>query len=379
MSEHSNGNNVYKPKLTGFLIAAVALLVLVVVLLVSTILILTLGPKSGDNTQNDSTESDVLQNNGTQDPSTTTAAPDSTDDPDTTDTPDNPDNPDVPIIPDNPDDPDVPSVPVDPNRVPTKVSPDEITLTLPQSEINEGSLLLLDDDHPYQKDPTTLISRGDMSKLSADKLLENYGFVRVTASSGNYSIKDANIFLNADAYYYFNEMMKDYVKEKGHTDVQIRNAYYYTSADDNESVEHATGYYIDLQIFRSNGSYPLNYETMKNDYYNWFVDNCWKYGFVHVRDIAGKYSSFRFVGAAHAAVMNKFGLDHSQYLSAITVYSYAQPLKVTDGFGWEWWIYYVKSAGELTSFTTLGNEDSYHVSGNNTDGYIIAINTSCFA
>lgn len=369
MSAHSNGNNVYKPKLTGFLIAAIALVLLVIALLVSTILILSMSARNaGQTTPPDATTPPVVSGD-------TTTPTVTDDDPAQTTTTVSEDGPDEPITPDND-----PPQPIDPNRTPTKVTPDEITLSLPASGVNEGSLLLLDETHPYTKDPALLISRTDMAKLSAEKLLEIYGFERIAGNTGNYSIKNANLFINSEALYYFNEMLEDYVKESGNTDVQIRNAYY-CSGDPNdiESVEHSTGYYLDLQIYRSNGTYPLNYETLKADYYDWFVKNCWKYGYLHVRDIDNKYSSFRFVGAAHAAAMNKYSFNMTQYLSAISVYSYDTRMKVTDGFGWEWWVYYVRSVGGETSVRALGNENSYRISGNNTDGYVIAINSSCFS
>ncbi len=368
MSAYSNGNNVYKPKLTGFLIAAIALVLLVIALLVSTILILSMSARNAtQTTPPDATTPPIVSGDTTT--STVTG-----DDPTQTTTTVSEDGPDEPITPDDP------PVPIDPNRTPTKVTPDEITLSLPASGVNEGSLLLLDETHPYAKDPALLISRTDMAKLSAEKLLETYGFERIPGNTGNYSIKNANLFVNSEALYYFNEMLEDYANESGNTDVQIRNAYY-CSGDPNdiESVEHSTGYYLDLQIYRSNGTYPLNYETLKADYYDWFVKNCWKYGYLHVRDIDNKYSSFRFVGAAHAAAMNKYSFNMTQYLSAISVYSYNTRMKVTDGFGWEWWVYYVRSVGGETSVRALGNENSYRISGNNTDGYVIAINSSCFS
>lgn len=368
MSKHQNDSNVYKPKLTGFLIAAIALVLLVVILLASTIMILSLG--SGADKPAESTKQE--QTSKTE--ASTTTPPETTDEPDPAETtaPD----PAETTAPDEPIDP--PAVPVDPSRVPTKVSPDETKVIVPSQNSGEGSLILLDDEHTYLKDPALLISRAEMSAMSAEKVREEYGFERVTAASGNYTLARSNLFLNSDTLYYFEEMLKDYAEESGNKDVQIRNCYYYSGADDIESVEHATGYYVDLQIYRSQGTYPLNYETFKQDYYSWFVDNCWKYGFLHVRDTAS-YSSFRFVGAAHSAAMNKFSLDLGQYLEAVETYSYENYLKVTDGFGWEWWVYYVETAGDLTEIPVIGNEDSYHISGTNDDGFVVAINSSCFS
>lgn len=371
MPDRSNGNNVYKPKMTGFLIAAIALVLLVAALLTSTILILSFGSQKNDQTDAPKTEATTPG----ADPAATTPA--ATDDPAQT-TPDTPDNPDTP---DTPNTPDTPTVPTNPNRIPTKVSPDEVTVSFPESAVYEGSLLLIDEEHTYRKDADLLISRSAMGKLSAAALKDTYNFSRITGASGNYSLAGSNFFINSDALYYFDEMLADYVSESGNKDVQIRNAYYCTGdQSDIESVEHSTGYFLDLQIYRSNGTYPLNFESLKADYYNWFIKNCWKYGFIHVRNIENKYSTFRFVGPAHAAAMNKYSFNLTQYLSALSVYNAENPMKVTDGFGWEWWVFYVPVSGsEFTAIDLIGNKDSYRVSGSNTDGFIAAINTSCFS
>lgn len=367
MSKRSNESNVYKPKMTGFLMGAVALALLVVILLAATVMILS--NSASENEPNDPPAQ------------TTTATPD--DKPAATTPPVSTDDPAVTTPPVSTDDPQVPQGPVtptNPNRVPTKVEATEATVPVLKDAIHEGSLLLFDDTHTYQKDPALLLSRTDMGKLSADKLLSTYGFELIRGNTGNYTVAGSNRFLNAEALYYFNEMMADYAKESSNTDVQVRNAYYYSSdAGDAETMEHSTGYYIDLQIYRANGTYPFNYEPLKSEYYDWFVDNCWKYGFIHVRD-TGSYSTFRFIGSAHAAYMNKNGLNLTQYLAAVTVFSYeGDRLKVTDGFGWEWWVYYVKSTADTTSIPVLGDENSYRISGNNTDGYVVAINTACFS
>lgn len=362
MSAHSNDNNVYKPKSTGFLIASFLLVLLIIAVLVSAVLLATSNTNDKEQTTA-STKTDkpaVSTGEGTVAGSETSSPTGTDDTPETS----------VPATTDAPDTPNTPS------RTPTKVSPTESTVEAASDAMHEGSLLLLNDKYTYQKDPALLISRSDMGSLTAERRLERYNFELVTGATGNYTVAGSNRFLDKDALYYFNEMTADYVKESGNKDVQVRNAYYY-SGTDKESIEHATGYYLDLQIFRSTGTYPLNYETFKREYYDWFVDNCWKYGYVHVRD-TGSYSTFRFVGAAHAAYMNKKGLDLEGYLAEVTQYTRNSYLQVTDGFGWEWWIYYVKALGETTEIPVIGNEVSYDISGDNLNGYIVAVNTSCF-
>lgn len=360
MSERSN-NNVYKPKITGFLVAAIALVLLVVALLASTVLILT----SRQNSEQTTVPSGTAQPPRTSNTSAqTTPPPETTPDPNRTELPD--------VTGD-------PVVPANPTRVPTKVAPTESTLTLSSDSLFKGGLILLDDDHPYPIDRSLMITRTAMGKLSAEELRSVYGFERVPNTSDDYMLSSFNCFIDSSALYYFKEMMADYAKETSNTDVQLCNGYYCTGDDDDvESVEHSTGLYIDLQVHRAEGTYPLNYEPFKQSYYDWFIDNCWKYGFIHVRD-RNNYSSFRFVGAAHSAAMHNYGFTLNQYLDAISVHSYDNRFRVTDGFGWEWWIYYVRSAGDATEIPIIGNEQSCYISGDNQSGYVIAINSSCFA
>lgn len=365
-----SNDNIYRPKMTGFLIAAIALILLIAVLLVSTILALSLRPAGDDSTADTTTPSTSTSASTPADPSQTSTTTSTATDPTTSTTP----------TPDNTGNPTTTPPPTPSGREPVKVTPTETTLPVLKAGVYEGSLLLLDSTHPYQKDPSLLISRSDMGKLSAAQRLEQYGFVAIPQETDTYTTNGSNRFINSEALFYFDEMMDDYVAETGNIDVQVRNAYYYASADDIESIEHATGYYLDLQIYLRDTDkvFPLNYATKKTDYYDWFVANCWKYGFVHVRD-TNSYSTFRFVGAAHAAVIHNNGYSISQYLDVLTLYSYNDRLKVTDGFGWEWWIYYVKASGNATTLPVIGDENSYRISGNNTDGYIVAINSSCFA
>lgn len=354
-----NDNNVYKPKVTGFLIACIFLVLLVIVVLGSTVILLS--RRSGAPAQTDApskTDAPILSSGDT-----TTLSPAVTDETPTTTTPE---GTDTPVTPTNP------------TRVPTKVAPTESTLSLPLSAMNSGSLLLLDADHPYQVDMELMLGRAQMSQLSDAELAETYGFSRVAATSPNYKLSSLHTFMKSDALYYFDEMMADYVKETSHTDVQLLYGYYCEKTSNIESIEHSTGYYIDLQVHRTEGTYPLNYELFKSEYYDWFVENCWKYGFVHVRD-KNNYTTFRFMGAAHTAAMNKYGFGLSEYLSAITVYSKDNFLRITDGFGWEWRVYYVQATGDTTAVPVMGTEDSYDVSGNNLNGYIVAINTACFS
>ena len=181
-------------------------------------------------------------------------------------------------------------------------------------------------------------------------------------------------------------MMADLAAVAGSGNVQVRNAYYYdsnltavTDQESLESVEHSTGFVVDLEVNTGNGIYALSHPSQRTQFYDWLIENCWKYGFIHLRDTTN-YSSFRYVGIPHAAVMHKDEqMDFATYLTVVTAYNFDNRLKVTDATGAEWWIYYVKADTETVSIPVLGTEGVYQISGDNNGGFIVAINSAEFA
>ena len=167
----------------------------------------------------------------------------------------------------------------------------------------------------------------------------------------------------------------------------VFTGYYYkadltaiTDQDSQEAVEHSTGCVVDLQIY-DGGASPLNHPTYKDKYYDWLIENCWKYGFIHLRDVGNKYSSFRYVGIPHAAALHaNSNLSFDAYLTSITAYTFENRKKVVDNEGNEWWIYYeeAEKGEEAVLVRVLGKSQYYQVSGDNKGGFIVAINSTQF-
>ncbi|MBQ8288523.1 MAG: hypothetical protein IJX76_07115 [Clostridia bacterium] len=360
-------SNVYKPKMAGFLIAAIALVMVVILILISTILIVASGGESGATTTvtdpNKPGYTTPVQS-GNNTPGVTTPSVN----PGTTTVP-NPGNTTVPVNPGT-----------DPEIDPSDVT----TLELPVSKVGEGALILIDKSHFYTKEG--LVARKDMNSTTAGLL----GFEWVRASE-YYKIPNNSLYLDAATLEAFNDMMADLYEVTGTGIVQIRNAYYYsadltaiTDQDSLESVEHSTGCVVDLEI-NNNGISPLTSNQYKEKYYTWFVENCWKYGFVHLRDTT-KYSSFRYVGIAHAAALHKdaaqsFETYFGTYLTSLTAFNFDNKKKVVDNEGNEWWIYYVKAetGADTVYVPVLGDPDHYQISGDNKGGFIVAVNSAQFA
>lgn len=345
----SRSNNVYKPKMTAFLIATIMLVLVVIVILMSTILILSAG--KGDTTTTPTTSWTYPLMTPA---ATTTKAPEVTTPPTTTTK--QPDNPDTPNL------------------------PGANTAVKERAESGIGSLVLVDNNHFYTREG--LIRHPSLDTTTASLL----GFGPLSGNTGNYKLRQGSLYLDLDAREAFNKMMADLAAIAESGEVQVRNAYYYnadltaiTDQDSLETVEHSTGFVVDLEINQAGKIYPLNHPSLKAKYYDWIMENGWKYGFIHLRDTA-KYSTFRYIGVPHAAALHKDAqLNLATYLTVVTAYNFDNRLKVTDAEGAEWWIYYVKAEADVVNIPVYGDEGVYQISGDNNGGFVVAINSSKFA
>lgn len=346
----ASASNVYKPKLTGVLIAAILLVMVVIVILISTILILSRVGGAETTTAPSPVWTPAVTTTVTDHPVQT---PSFTPDPTTPD----------PTTPD----------PTDPDTV---IPSDVISIS--KSSISTGNLVQIDESHYYYRDG--LIAYRQLNATSASAL----GFAPLSSSSPNYSLRTGNLYLTYDAVTAFEAMAEDLAEECGNA-LQVRNAYYYDAnvtisnfKENLEAVEHSTGLYLDLQAYANGKVSPLNHPTYSATYYTWLTQNCWKYGYIHIRDSAN-YSTFRYVGTAPAAAMEKNGWNFTQFVQKIIAYNFDNPLKVNDANGREWWLYYVLADGDSVDIPVLGDESAYTISGDSATGFIVAINTSVFA
>lgn len=345
-------NNVYKPKMTAFLIATIMLVLVVIVILLSTVLILSAGSKGAATTTTPSAT--WTPSYTTPAVTTTTKAPDVTTTPSTTTT-------------------------KKPDDTPTPIIPGADTVMMDKTQSGLGTLVLVDDTHFYTREG--LIRHPSLNATTASKL----GFGALSGNTGNYKLRQGNLYLDLTARDAFNQMMADLAAISA-GDVQVRNAYYYsadltsiTDQDSLETVEHSTGLVVDLEINQDGKIYPLNHPGLKATFYDWLVENCWKYGFIHLRDTT-KYSTFRYIGIPHAAALHKdANMTLSTYLTVLTAYNFDTRMKVTDANGSEWWIYYVKAEEDIVAIPVLGDESVYQISGDNQGGFIVAIDSSKFA
>lgn len=262
------------------------------------------------------------------------------------------------------------------------------TVTVENDKIFSGPLILLGETSIYHRPVEELITRAAMGNLSALKVRNEYNFINLSSGhTGDFILKDNNLFLDVDTAEAFRKMMAAYVAETEHKNIWLRNAYYYDSSEDIAATEdineallnpHAAGLAVDIQISTANGQIPLKnaYAGYPSaEYYDWFITNCHKYGFIHTGDTSN-YSTFRYVGVAHATYMAKNNISLEEYLSVVKANTSQDRLVISDDSGKEWWVYYVYffEEEETTDITVFG--DLYSISGNNTDGFVVTIDTS---
>ena len=236
-------------------------------------------------------------------------------------------------------------------------------ITIPQSDIYSGDLLLLDATHPFNNDASVTLMKTDRPKTDVGVPI--------------YSVSNtASLSLRADALKQFNAMMEDFYKESKDDNLLVFNAYDSSKSSQAAIYESGTslslGYYTPL----GNGEYARNESIYGVETYAWIYENCHKYGFTLLESEAeidddGEYlgsNVFRYVGVPHATAMAERKLSFEGYLSYLKENTSASnPMGIMT-----YAIYY------------LGAQDShavpakykYSVSGNNADGFIITVDLS---
>ena len=151
--------------------------------------------------------------------------------------------------------------------------------------------------------------------------------------------------------------------------------------------EHHTGYAMDLAVYDEGDLEVEGDEAMwtfdgKNEYF-WVDQNCDQYGFVlrysaskeDVTRIAYESWHYRYVGIGNALTMTNMGLSLEEYVNFIKDYSYnGTRYYITADNGDIYCTYYVKSNGQDGQKIPIPKTArSYQISGNNIDGFIIAV------
>jgi len=268
------------------------------------------------------------------------------------------------------------------------------TITLSAAEVYAGDLILVnyENEYVFPEDESYLIS-----------IYEN--------KTDKYSVAYPDFLLDTTAFEAFNDFAAELADTTGEVCLLVNSTYrsyesqqetydYYLElngaeyaaeyvADPGKS-EHHTGLAMDLTIRFSDGTYQK-----MADYEHYDVINtlCVEYGFIHrypankesYTHIAHEPWHYRYVGVPHSYVISKERYCLEEYITALKDYTFDGKLLCIDSEGVigecelltmpenGYVIYYVPSEGAETVMSIPANADSYTVSGNNSDGFVVAV------
>ncbi len=245
--------------------------------------------------------------------------------------------------------------------------------------INQGNLILVNSDHAYTAPiPTT-------------DNLTNLVDYRQGLTSKNFSVIDKSVNLSTLIINDFNNMMTDFavntkvtklIVTSGLRTKEYQQTLYNKDLKNNNSTvstlvalpghsEHHTGYALD---FSYNDAFKNNCK--------WLNENSYKYGFIQrysedkkgLTKIDNQPWHYRYVGQPHAYYMKQNNLCFEEYINLIKKYTFAKEhLKIKNFDDVEYEVYYVPATKDKTKIPAPKECDSYVISGNNVDGFIVTV------
>lgn len=243
----------------------------------------------------------------------------------------------------------------------------------PNTQINMGNLILVNDYYEYKGDSSdiTIIyeSKNEFYSVSSYEdsakpiVIENLnlmleGFHTATNKT------DINIIsgfrtreLQQQLY---NEGDATYVARPGHS-------------------EHETGYAIDFGLY--DGQYSSQFDGTGE--YEWILQNCYKYGFIlryplgmeGLTQINYEPWHYRYIGKPHAYYIWQNNICLEQYIELMRMYPFnGEHLIITDYNADMYEIYYV-AKDPMAEYTEVPvpKDKPYEISGDNIGGFIVTV------
>ncbi|MBE6550149.1 MAG: hypothetical protein E7670_06965 [Ruminococcaceae bacterium] len=232
------------------------------------------------------------------------------------------------------------------------------TVSIPSSDINNGTLLLVEDASDMKNNPEQL------SSTASDSNGDPYYI-----GTGSYP-KDK---LTSDTVKALKAMAQGLYRS---TEVRFVIGYAYDQNATGEECEHVLGTVVDIKQFGEMAEdNTISSTALNSDAINWLQKNCAKYGFIITVTHSDGSTQLRYVGVAHATYIVKNNISLSAYTNKLKDHSPEDTLSIEGADGKNYSVYYVKSTGDDTEVKVPQNYD-YEISGNNTDGFIVTVNLS---
>lgn len=253
-----------------------------------------------------------------------------------------------------------------------------VTLDVENAKLNEGALILVNQDHKYTADISSLLENVYSYNQAAGNTNNWYGLINVKQSLKKETLDALN-----DMYrdYYEALQLSDVTITKSFVDVATQQSEYdseYENADMSKKPylqaggcsEHQTGLAFNLKAPEASLS--------------WFTDNCWKYGFVarypegkeSVTYVKDEPNHFRYVGVPHALYMKLNKLVMEEYLGLLETKTNTSRLKLDVGTADRYETYACKAQVGATTQVMVPTESSgwsYMISGTNNGYFVITI------
>ncbi len=251
--------------------------------------------------------------------------------------------------------------------------PDEKTdvITVPNSQIDTGYLILVNGDHKY-----------DFAE--ADRIVSLYGN---DDRSDSYGLATSSIACREDVLDDLN-MMLDAYKAATDDGGSIINSAYRTSDEQREilvsrieSDGEEEAYKYVAQPGYSEHHTGLSFDIAAQEDRTWLSQNCQRFGFVQryradkeeLTGIAYEYWHYRYVGDPHAEIMMTENLCMEEYLTLLSMYTYSDPYTYKTADGDEYMIYYTPCGGDGETLIQVPRGADYTVSGDNVGGFITTV------
>jgi D-alanyl-D-alanine dipeptidase/carboxypeptidase len=244
------------------------------------------------------------------------------------------------------------------------------TLSLPESHIHTGCLILVNREHPFtgnEKEALVLVQESCSSVqlqrraavLLANLMEEIQGWESIVPISGWRSFREQQEIWDDTLRESGLEFTEKYVAIPGHS-------------------EHQTGLAIDLGLKQENIDFICP-DFPYSGICQIFRAKASEHGFIerypagkeHITGIGHEPWHFRYVGVPHAEIMSRNDLTLEEYIDFIKQFPYGREAYGIRFGGQDIAVSYLKTAGAGSTSLEIDSSIPYSISGNNLDGFIM--------
>lgn len=255
-------------------------------------------------------------------------------------------------------------------------------IAVENTQVHAGDLILVNGENAYVEN-------------NATEIVSIYEH-----KTDNYHVSGTETSLREPAIEALNQMLDDFFVATGHDDIIIISGYRTnaqqqelydadleaTGAETSSRVakpgysEHETGYSLDVSLYQDG----VQYDYDGTGEYEWIDQNCGHYGYIlryaeDKTEITGYQTEpwhYRYVGQPHATYMAENNLCLEEYLTLLKNYNADNHLSITNWDGEIYEVYYVPAdAAADSTYILVPPDQEYTISGNNSDGFIVTIDT----